>query len=57
VVAATQHRPTFLGCEAIPQDYQQNSADLGRRTGINKSAMLIFTFTNLTTTMTPAAIG
>jgi hypothetical protein len=46
-----------LGCEPIPQDYQQNSGGRAAPAGINKLAMLLFTVTNPTTTMTLALIG
>jgi hypothetical protein len=46
-----------LGCAPIPQDYQQNSGGRTGPAGINKSALLIFTVTNLPTTMTLALIG
>jgi hypothetical protein len=42
----------YLGCQAIPQVYQQNSASPVDPAGINKPSTLIFTFPNLTTTMT-----
>jgi len=46
-----------LGCAPIPQDYQQNSGGRAAPAGINQLAMLLFTVTNPTTTMTLALIG